>query len=408
MSETGWPLIPREVLPAPVPKKPGLSAPSEGSGADDNAAGKGRRPPLAPRPIGRQLPFFGAETTEPSPADLAGLLAGPGRLGRMGGTARVSVEVDAAWRVHVLVAELVVRGLTAHWRPLTEDQDQDHDADVRVDEHPTSSGAPQPAENHHAPDADPFDDVYPDPDAWPDSSAADEPVTDDLLEDGRGDPQHSGAGRPLPSPGELSHTVGRRPPAREEESEISDPLGRPTPPTGPGPQEAPSREAPSREAQSRVVSFRQALSGDGEAPSREAEDKEADTEESEEDRAERSASEPRPRFEVLTAYSSRLNGLARGWPDAAAQLFLSGPRLRLWVAAAGEPVPGGYALGLDPGKDQAAVDAALVRAGLAGRVSDDGRHYVIAGKRRLRRLAELVGERPDAAPEHAWPGGAGA
>jgi hypothetical protein len=103
-----------------------------------------------------------------------------------------------------------------------------------------------------------------------------------------------------------------------------------------------------------------------------------------------------------------LNGLARGWPDAAAQLFLSGPRLRLWVAAAGEPVPGGYSLGLDPDKDRVAVDAALVRAGLAGRLSDDGRHYLIAGTRRLRRLAELVGERPDAAPEHMWPGGAGA
>jgi hypothetical protein len=28
---------------------------------------------------------------------------------------------------------------------------------------------------------------------------------------------------------------------------------------------------------------------------------------------------------------------------------------------------------------------------------------LIVGKRRLRRLAELVGERPDAAPEHVWP-----
>jgi hypothetical protein len=120
------------------------------------------------------------------------------------------------------------------------------------------------------------------------------------------------------------------------------------------------------------------------------------------------AAPPKPGFEVLTAYSRRLNGLARGWPEAAAQLFLSGPRLRLWVAAAGEPVAGGYALGLDPGKDSQAIDAALVRAGLAGRLSGDGRHYLIMGKRRLRRLAELVGERPPAAPAHLWPGGAGA
>ena len=57
-----------------------------------------------------QLSLFGAEAADPSLADLAGLLAGPGQLGRMGGTARVSVRVDAAWRVHVLVAELVVAG----------------------------------------------------------------------------------------------------------------------------------------------------------------------------------------------------------------------------------------------------------------------------------------------------------
>jgi hypothetical protein len=115
-----------------------------------------------------------------------------------------------------------------------------------------------------------------------------------------------------------------------------------------------------------------------------------------------------PRFEVLTAYSRGLNGLARAWPDAAAQLFLSGPRLRLWVAAAGAPVPGGYALGLDPTKDFTVIDAALVRAGLAGTVSDAGRRYLIRGSRRVRRLAELVGERPAAAPVEHWPGGAGA
>lgn len=186
---------------------------------------------------GRQLAFFAAETSEPTPGDLVGLLAGPGRLGRMGGTARVAVEVDAAWRVHVLVAELTARGLAASWRLL-----EDHEA----------------------------------------------------------------------------------------------------------------------------------------------------------------------RFEVLTAYSQRLNGLARGWPAAATRLFLSGPRLRLWVAAAGAPAPGGYSLRLDPAKDSTAIDAALVRAGLAGKFSDGGRHYLIMGKRRLRRLAELVGERPAAAPAELWPGGAGA
>jgi hypothetical protein len=64
---------------------------------------------------GRQLSLFGVEATDPSPADLSGLLAGPGQVVRMGGTARVSVVVDAAWRVHVLIAELALRGLAASW-----------------------------------------------------------------------------------------------------------------------------------------------------------------------------------------------------------------------------------------------------------------------------------------------------
>jgi hypothetical protein len=113
-------------------------------------------------------------------------------------------------------------------------------------------------------------------------------------------------------------------------------------------------------------------------------------------------------FEVRTAYSSRLNALARGWPPPADHLFLSGPGLRLWVAAAGEPRPGGYSLGFGPDSDRVAVDAALSRAGLAGVVSDAGRRYLISGRKRLARLAELVGERPDAAPPRLWPGGAGA
>src|SRR3954449_12991994 len=98
MSESGWPLIPRELLPAPV-KRVRHPRPAADAG----------------RPPGRQLPIFGAETTEPSPGDLAGLLAGPGRLERVGGTARVTVPVDAGWRVHVLSKELVRRGLVVSW-----------------------------------------------------------------------------------------------------------------------------------------------------------------------------------------------------------------------------------------------------------------------------------------------------
>ncbi|GIM90431.1 hypothetical protein [Paractinoplanes toevensis] len=299
MTETGWPLIPREVLPAPVP------------------AAKRRLPPRIVTPDGgRQLPFFGAETTEPSPADLAGLLAGPGRLGRMGGTARVSVEVDSAWRVHVLVAELLVRGLVAHWRPLDEDQDQGPETGVRLEAHPLEDAPPE------------------EPDPWAESPATDEPPSPRKADDDRQGEEFS----PTPGPHQ----------------------------------------------------------------------KESEDDEVAEGGAEDSTPEPLPRFEVLTSYSSRLIGLARAWPEVSDQLFLSGPRLRLWVAAAGEPVAGGYALGLDRDKDLSAIDAALVRAGLAGRPSEDGRHYRIMGKKRVRRLAELVGERPASAPEEMWPGGAGA
>ncbi|MFF3853371.1 hypothetical protein [Micromonospora sp. NPDC002575] len=71
-------------------------------------------PDRPPDPV-RQLSLFGAEAADPSVADLAGLLAGPGEVSRMGGTARLSIVLDAAWRVHVLVAELSLRGVAATW-----------------------------------------------------------------------------------------------------------------------------------------------------------------------------------------------------------------------------------------------------------------------------------------------------
>jgi hypothetical protein len=211
MAETGWPLIPRELLPAPV------------------KVARRKRAETARRETGRQLPIFGAESTDASPLDLVGLLAGPGRVERMGGTARVAVSVDAAWRVHVLAAELVSRGLVVKWRPLDEGG-----------------------------------------------------------------------------------------------------------------------------------------------------------------------------FEVRTAYSSRLNGLFR----TEDQLFFTGARLRLWVAAAGGPHDDGYELGLSPTGPVDIIDAALRRAGLDGSLSDHGRSYLITGRERLRRLSELVGERPASAPGQVWPGGA--
>ncbi|MFI5934886.1 hypothetical protein [Actinoplanes sp. NPDC051494] len=254
MAEPGWPLIPREVLPAPV--EPVLPPK--------------RRPRPVTTPGGKQLSVFGVEAVDPSLADLLGLLAGPGALGRMGGTARVSVRVDAAWRVHVLVQELVSRGLVVSWHPVPENPREEAVAELT-------------------------------------SVPVDEEVDDE------------------PSPAPVAVPVETEPPVA---------------------------------------------------------------------------------FEVRTAYSSRLNGLARAWPPPSGKLFLNGSRLRLWVAASGTPHPHGYALGLDPDASlDKAVDAALGRVGLPG-VVQGGRTYVIAGRRRLARLAELVGDRPEAAPARLWPGGA--
>lgn len=70
-------------------------------------------------PVTGQLSLFGIEGRPPAATDLEGLLAGAGQVVRLGGTARVSVVVDAAWRVRVLVAECAVRGLAATWEPST-------------------------------------------------------------------------------------------------------------------------------------------------------------------------------------------------------------------------------------------------------------------------------------------------
>ncbi|HZM84635.1 MAG TPA: hypothetical protein VFC19_53620 [Candidatus Limnocylindrales bacterium] len=66
-------------------------------------------------PLERQLVIFSADSARPSTRDLAGLLVGAAHVTAMGGTARVSVKVDAAWRVHALAAEFAARGLSIAW-----------------------------------------------------------------------------------------------------------------------------------------------------------------------------------------------------------------------------------------------------------------------------------------------------
>lgn len=196
--------------------------------------------PLTRPGSARQLSLFGAEAVEPSPGDLAGLLAGPGQVVRMGGTARVSVVVDTAWRVHVLVTELAARGITASWV--------------------------QTADQH---------------------------------------------------------------------------LG------------------------------------------------------------------------VRTAYAASLAPLGASWIRGAIKypppdFYLDGPRLRLWVAAAGTADPAGFVLRLGASDEPCwpVVGAALAAVGLPAELLGPragGPAYRITGRRRLARLAELVGERPPTAPVDAWP-----
>ena len=122
-----------------------------------------------------------------------------------------------------------------------------------------------------------------------------------------------------------------------------------------------------------------------------------------------------------TAYSTALAPLAARWlrgttkrpPDG---LALDGRRLRLWVAAAGS-FDGVQAFVLRLGVAQlagesddepvwGAVGGALASAGLPAALLGPGAGgpaYRIVGRRRLARLAELIGEPPHLAPPDAWP-----
>lgn len=117
---------------------------------------------------------------------------------------------------------------------------------------------------------------------------------------------------------------------------------------------------------------------------------------------------------VRTAFRADLSALAAAWsnggeakapPDG---LTLGGAALRMWVLAAGGWTEGGYLLRLDPDAPCTHEPLAEVVAGCGlpatlycGR--DDGPGLRISGRRRLGRLAELVGRPPLAAAEPNWP-----
>ncbi|MEV4758227.1 hypothetical protein AB0J86_24340 [Micromonospora sp. NPDC049559] len=120
------------------------------------------------------------------------------------------------------------------------------------------------------------------------------------------------------------------------------------------------------------------------------------------------------RHGVRTSYTTTLAPLARSWlrgtvKHPPANFHLNGARLRLWFAAAGEPEPQGFLLRLGPADAThwARTGAALAAIGLPAELVEAGPHgpaYRINGRRWLARLAELVGERPAAAPPAGWPG----
>jgi hypothetical protein len=120
---------------------------------------------------------------------------------------------------------------------------------------------------------------------------------------------------------------------------------------------------------------------------------------------------------VRTPFRSDLLPLAEEWTKedekfAPGRLTLEGGALRLWVLAAGRWAGSAYLLGLDPAAPRTydTVRGALGNAGLPATLQtggDEGPGLRISGRRRLARLAELVGRPPAEAAESQWPGVSG-
>jgi hypothetical protein len=111
---------------------------------------------------------------------------------------------------------------------------------------------------------------------------------------------------------------------------------------------------------------------------------------------------------VRTAFRADLLSLAEEWTKegekfAPSGLTLDGGALRLWVLAAGSWLGGSYLLGLDPDAPGTydTVRGALGNAGLPATLQGAGLR--ISGRRRLGRLAELVGRPPSEDAEAHWP-----
>lgn len=116
---------------------------------------------------------------------------------------------------------------------------------------------------------------------------------------------------------------------------------------------------------------------------------------------------------LRTAFRSDLTVLAGQWLRGAVKsvpdgFVPDGQALRLWALTSGQWVPGGYLLGLDPRAPEThqplmtALARSCVPARLVG-VRAGGPALRVTGRRRVGRLAELVGPLPDGVGERTWP-----
>jgi hypothetical protein len=119
------------------------------------------------------------------------------------------------------------------------------------------------------------------------------------------------------------------------------------------------------------------------------------------------------RLGIRTSFSAVLAPIAARWLKGAVTLppegfALTGPMLRLWFIAGGRLAPRGLSLQLSPGNEAGwrPVRASLARLGLPAAllgVRAGGPAYRIMGRRRLARIAGLIGARPTEAPPEVWP-----
>ncbi|PSL55661.1 hypothetical protein B0I31_105632 [Saccharothrix carnea] len=299
-----------------------------------------------------QLSFYSAEARQPCVGDLAGLLCGPGRaLGfARGRAARVSVTVDTRDRAAAVVAALAERGVQARIELVT----------TPVRGEATEDDAPAPdepvAEEHPGVEA-VEDEVVPDDglDEPPDE-VIDDPVDLDEPVDDEPDgfaPVVIGSGRSRPAEHE---------PEPEPEAE-----------TAP---EAKTAELAGHSEDEPVVI---------------------------------------ESWQVTTAFRTDLAGLAAQWLDGDRKVVppgftLDGAALRLWALASGRWVESGsgYLLGLDPEAPDTheALRKALATSGLPSTLltgKAGGPALRVVGRRRLERLAELVGRAPRGVAERTWP-----